>query len=255
MTRAAHPHHENGTLWAMVCWSVIAHLIVWFFFLNFRFPSHFAEAPVYYVDVINLPVAHPQAGAPGEAQTSPAAQPAPPPPATPKQEEMHLPAKPAKPSAKPTPAPVAKKNEAAESSREFEDRLAKIEQAAGARHESAALDALRKRAAGKTTAGMPGATGTEAGSDYVSYIQSRLTDAFRSTIAFQSKNPQVAVRITIGRNGRIVRMRTEQSTGDKVFEDAVARAIAKAEQSFPPPPNREEFEYGFVFRPQGVGKK
>ena len=155
---------------------------------------------------------------------------------------MHLPAKPAKPSAKPTPAPVAKKNEAAESSREFEDRLAKIEQAAGARHESAALDALRKRAAGKTTAGMPGATGTEAGSDYVSYIQSRLTDAFRSTIAFQSKNPQVAVRITIGRNGRIVRMRTEQSTGDKVFEDAVARAIAKAEQSFPPPPNREELD-------------
>lgn len=102
---------------------------------------------------------------------------------------------------------------------------------------------------------MPGGTGTEAGSDYPSYIQSRLTDAFRTTIAFQSKNPLVVVRITIGRNGRITQLRTEKSSGDKVFEDAVARAIAKAEQSFPPPPSREEFEYGFVFRPQGVGKK
>ena len=67
MIHAAHPQRKNGTLWAMVCWSAIAHLIVWFFLLNFSFPTHFPEAPVYYVDVVNLPVAHPQAGMPGEA--------------------------------------------------------------------------------------------------------------------------------------------------------------------------------------------
>ncbi|HEX8960059.1 MAG TPA: TonB family protein [Geobacteraceae bacterium] len=240
----------------MVCWSAVAHLTVCILLVAFHFPAHFKEAPVYYVDVVNLPVAHPQAGTPSGSPAEPKTSAASPLPAPPASREMTMPAKPAgKVPPRPATVPSPKKAETAESDREFEDRLAKIEQRAAAGHEAAALDALRKRVAGRGAAGMPGATGNEAGSDYASYIQSRLTDAFRSTIAFQSRNPQVTVRITIGRSGRIALVRTERSTGDKVFEDAVARAIAKAEQSFPPPPNREQFEIGFVFRPQGVGKK
>jgi colicin import membrane protein len=171
---------------------------------------------------------------------------------------MTLPATPpakTKPSAAPTK--VKPQKTTPEAAKEFEERLARLEREAEARHEAAALDALKKRVAGggKAPVGMPGATGKEAGSDYGSYIQSRLRDAFKTTIASQSKNPEVVVRLTIDRSGRISRSRLERSTGDKVFEDAVMRAIAKAEQNFPPPPRGEEFEQGFIFKPQGVGKK
>ena len=231
----------------MVCFSAIIHLAVYFFFLEFRFPAHFKEAPVYYVDILDLPVANPQAGTSAKA-----GGPQPPsPPAAPVPREMIMPAK---PSAGPKPAPPQKKPESVETSREFEERIARLEHEAAARHEEAAIAALMKKGATRGPAGMPGATGTEAGSDYASYIQSRLKDAFRATIAFQSKNPQVVVRITISRSGHVVRIRTERSSGDKVFEDSVTRAIANAEKNFTPPPTGEEFETGFVFRPQGVGK-
>jgi colicin import membrane protein len=239
----------------MVGYSAVAHLIVFYILLNFQFPAHFAAAPVYYVDVLDLPVAHPQAGTPGGAEhqlSSP--QPAPPAPAAPTRREMTLPTKPtSKPSPK-TTAITPKQPEAPENAREFEERIARLERDAAARHEAAALDTLRKRVGSRGVSGMPGGTGNEAGSDYASYIQSRLRDAFKSTIAFQSKTPEVVVRITISRGGRISRVRTERTTGDKVFEDAVSRAIAKAERNFPPPPQGEEFDLGFVFRPQGVGK-
>jgi len=231
----------------MVCYSAIIHFAVFFFFLEFRFPAHLKEAPVYYVDILDLPVANPQAGTPAGGKNPPA----PSPPAPPKPQQMALPAK--SPARKMVTTPP-KKPEPVESAREFEEKIARLERDVEARHAAAAIEALKKGGKAKGTAGMPGATGTEAGSDYASYIQSRLKDAFRTTIAFQSKNPQVVVRIAISRSGHVVRIRTERSSGDKVFEDSVMRAIAKAEKTFTPPPAGEEFETGFVFRPQGVGK-
>ena len=102
---------------------------------------------------------------------------------------------------------------------------------------------------------MPGATGTEAGSDYGSYIQSRLKDAFALTIASSSRNPMVVARLTIDRNGKVIGFRIERSSGDKVFEDSVARAVDRASANFPPPPGSKEFQQGFVFKPEGVGIK
>lgn len=239
----------------MVCWSAAAHLAVFFFLLNFQFPAHFKEAPVYYVDVLNLPVANPQAGtpavAPGETKTTPA----PPQPSPPAPREMTLPTKPAAklPARQTTPSP--KKTETAESEREFADRLSRLEREAAARHEAAALDALRKRAGGRGPAGMPGATGTEAGSDYASYIKSRLEDEFKTTIAYQSKNPEVVMKLIIGQNGRVIRKQITKSSRDSLFEDSVSRAIIKAEKNFRPPPGGSQFEIEVKFSPQGIGKK
>ena len=256
MSRAVTSQQKNGALGVMVGYSAIAHLIIFFILLNFQFPAHFHEAPVYYVDVLDLPVAHPQAGTPGGAERQPAPpQPAPPMPAAPAPREMTLPSKPAaKLPAKQTAPQPPKKPEAEETPQDFAKRIESLERDAEARRMAAALEAAKRRAGSKGPVGIPGATGTEAGSDYASYIQSRLKDAFKTTIAFQSKTPEVMVRITIGRTGRVLRVRAERSTGDKVFEDAVSRAIAKAEKNFPPPPKGEEFDLGFVFRPQGVGK-
>ncbi len=251
-------HQQTYSLSQMVILSTICHLLFYLaaIKLNFSFLSGIKEEPVYYVDVVNLPVADPQAGSPVLAGSATAL------PTPIERQEMKLPAKtPAKttlPKKLPHPVPQAGKTTGtAETAREFEERINRIQKETEARHQAAALESLRKKSTAGTGAGvpgMPGATGKEAGSDYANYIQSRLRDAFAATITYQSKNPEVLVRLTLNKKGRLIRYRLEKSSGDKVFEDAVILAITNAEKSFPPPPNNKDFEHGFVFRPQGVGK-
>ncbi|RII28512.1 MAG: energy transducer TonB [Geobacter sp.] len=235
--------------------SFVMHLALFFMFTysGLILAPRLREAPVYYVDIVNLPVAHPRMGSPTVAGSQPGAVPQPPAPP----EAMRLPAKTVPKAATGVPAakPLAKRA-TEETSREFEDRLKQLERTSEARHQAAALEALRNRAGtGKGAAGMPTGTGKEAGSDYASYIHSRLQDAFRTTIAYQSKNPVVLVQLTIARNGRLLRYRIERSSGDRIFEASVVATITKAEKTFPPPPGGTEFEQDFLFRPQGIGKQ
>lgn len=206
---------------------------------------------VCYVDVVNLPVANPRAGSPAAA--GPAA--APPPAIVP--QEMKLPAPAAKQSA-PKLERAAKPAlpSRQESANEFEERLARLQRATEESRQAAALDALRQRVAnGSGRAGMPSGTGTEAGSDYASYIQSRLYDAFKLPPNLAAKDPQVHILLTIGKTGKLVEYRIERSTGGKAFEDAVARAIANAERTFRPPPNNQIFTQRFVFTSGSVGTR
>ncbi len=243
---------DTGLGWGLAT-SCVVHASLAAFFLLYRFsPPALPEAPVYYVDVVNLPVASPQAGSP-VAGGSPLPAAAPPP----KPAEMALPRKHA-PEKAVTPKKTTSSRES-DAGKAFEERMAKLQRAIDERRQEAALDALRRKAAGSgrqsERVGTPGGTGKEAGSDYASYIQSRLTDAFQSTIAHQSKTPEVVVRLTIDAGGHITRKRIERSSGDRIFEESVYKAIARAEKTFVPPPGGGEFEYGFIFRPQGVGKK
>jgi colicin import membrane protein len=209
-------------------------------------------APVYYVDLVNLPVANPRAGSPS-ARGEDAAPPAP----APAREKMSAPS--AVPKKLPTPAPKQKKTNktlSPETDSEFQKRLSRLERTVEGRQTEAAIDALRKKVGqGSGRSGMPGGTGTEAGSDYGSYIQSRLRDAFARTISFRDRNPVVVLRLTIDRNGKVTGYRIDRSSGDKVFEDSVKRAVDRAAENFPPPPGRGEFQQGFIFKPEGVGKK
>jgi len=239
---------NHGDIRMMVCYSVIIHIIVSVFLLKFHFPAHFKEAPVYYVDILDLPVANPQAGMPSRSET-----PQPSPPASiPEPREMTLPTKQA---AKQSASTQPKRPETTTAARDFEERIARLEREAAARHEAAAIDALRKKGASQEPVGMPGGTGTEAGSDYASYIKSRLEDAFRSTISFQSKNPEVYVKIAISQYGRITRQQFIKSSRDRLFEDSVSRAIVMAEQNLRPPPGGKQFEITVRFSPQGIGKQ
>jgi colicin import membrane protein len=213
-------------------------------------------APVYYVDIVNLPVANPRAGSPttrGDDGAAPAAAPAP----APEREKMSAPVTPPKKlSAPKTRAKKVSRTAPPETDREFQNRLARLEKTVEGRHTDSAIDALRKKIGkGGGRSGMPGGTGTEAGSDYGSYIQSRLRDAFARTITSSARNPVVVVRLTIDRNGRVIGYRIERSSGDAVFEASVKRAVELAAETFPPPPGRGEFRQGFIFKPQGVGKK
>jgi colicin import membrane protein len=245
---AALPQREPklGT-WLTV--STVAHLLLAWGLASLQLtPLSETSAPVYYVDVVNLPVASPQAGTPAVAPSPPLAPPA---PIAPK--EMRL----------PTPAPAtAKKQEAARppqpaaaasEARAFEERLAKLSDQADARHQAAALEALQKRTApGRPPAGMPGGTGNQAGSEYAAYLQSRLHDAFKLISPPTGKKVEVVVRLTIGSKGQIVRQRIERTAADRAFMDAVQLAIETAGKNFPPPPGGREFEHGFIFRPLGV---
>jgi colicin import membrane protein len=239
---------KNGDIRPMVCISAIIHITVFFLLLEFHFPYRFKEAPVYYVDILDLPVANPRAGTPARTESP---QPSPP-PAPPAPREMTLPVKPA--PKKPAVAPP-KKSEPVETAEEFNKRMAALENKAAARRIDAAIKAMQSKGTTKGQVGMPGATGTDAGSDYASYIRSRLEDAFRETIAFQSKKPEVFVKLTISQFGRVTRQQTVKSTRDRIFEDSVARAIGLAEQHFRPPPSGKPFEITVKFSPQGIGKQ
>ena len=224
-------------------------LLVWWGQL---FPARITIQETYYVDVVNLPVASPRAGSPvqkGNGTEAPA------PPAPESRMTMPAPPQPKSASKQSQPQKSADKSKtASETSSEFSDRLAKLERKAESMQQEAAIERLRRNvnASGSGRSGMPGGTGTEAGSDYSSYIQSRLKDAFRETISYTSKAPEVIIRLQIGSDGRIIRKKLERSSGDRAFELASLRAIDMASEKFPPPPSRKTFEGVFVFRPQGI---
>lgn len=224
-------------------------LLVWWGKL---FPVNMNLQETYYVDVVNLPVASPQAGSPSQKESN-AKQPSA--PRKIPESAMALPRPDTKPkNAKQLKPPANVKDSAPESSDEFAKRMSKLERVADARQEESVLARLREKVSsqGSGRAGMPAGSGNEAGSDYLAYLKSRLMDAFRETISYNSKNPEMTVRLFIDTGGKLSRRKAERSSGDRAFEISVFRAIDKASEKFTPPPNRKAFEGVFVFKPEGI---
>ncbi len=225
--------------------SAVIHLAVFLLLLwsGRLFPAQMAIQETYYVDVISLPVANPQLGAPtpkvGETDSVPLPEPVSSSPMT-----VKAPLKATVKSANPNTT---------ESESAFAERMAKLERNSEARHEEAVLEKLQNKVkAGGLKSGMPGASGTEAGSRYADYIKSRLEDALKLTSSYTTKKPEVAVRLTITAEGKLSRVKVERSSGDATFELAVRRAIDLASEKFTAPPNRAVFENGFIFKPKGI---
>ncbi|MDD2581118.1 MAG: energy transducer TonB [Desulfuromonadaceae bacterium] len=223
-------------------------LLVWYGSL---LPKQMAIQETYYVDVVNLPVASPAPGSsaqkPGRSGSVTLPEPELPMP-EPSHASMAVPKTPVQ-ALKPAPA---QKTETTDSY--FAERMAKLERNTEARHEEAVLEKLRSRVktGGNSKTGMPGAVGVMAGSRYGDYIKSRLEDALKLTSSYTTRNPEVAVRLTIAPDGKLSRMKIEHSSGDAAFELAVRRAIELASEKFTAPPNHAVFENGFVFRPKSI---
>jgi colicin import membrane protein len=238
--------------------STVIHLTV-FLLLAWQ-GSHRAPLKIeetYYVDVVNLPVASPRSGSPAQSGNDAQQAPAPPPA---KAAPMALPT-PSKPGMKAnTTKQAATQRKTPESSSEpaseFAERMARLERAAEAKQEEAAMARLREKVKtqGSGRAGMPSGVGTEAGSDYLAYIQSRLKDAFQKTINHTSQFPEMSVRIFIDTDGKLSRKKVERSSGDRAFEISVFRAIDAASDKFTPPPGRKTFEGVFVFKREGISQ-
>jgi colicin import membrane protein len=201
----------------------------------------------YYVDMVNLPVDTPQPGSPTQKENDSEQVPAP------LENKMILPMQ-SKPAARTKPAAsVVKRPHADSDSSSFAERMAKLEQKTEEDALAKRLSRLKTGGSGKT--GMPDGKGKEAGSDYTSYIQSRLSDAFRETISYSSKSPEVVVRLIIDADGKVSRRKAERSSGDRAFEISVLRAIDIAAEKFTPPPSRKAFEGVFIFRPKGISQE
>lgn len=231
--------------------STVVHLTVFLLLLWWGklFPVNINLQETYYVDVVNLPVASPQAGNP--AQKGDDAEAAAPPSKLPGSPMTVPPA--AKPGTlKPSDKTAVKTSDPNESA--FTERMSRLEGKIEDKHQEATLERLRNKIkiSGSGRSGMPGASGKESGSDYTAYIQSRLKDAFRETISFSSKTPEVIVRLFIDVNGKLTKRNLERSSGDRAFELSVQRAIDMASEKFTPPPEKKIFEGVFVFKPQGI---
>jgi colicin import membrane protein len=234
--------------------STVIHLAVFLLLLWWGqlFPPTVAVQETYYVDVVNLPVANPRSGSPTQKGNDAEAPPPPPAPEPP----LSMPS-PSQPKARGRAATTGKAEKRETSSdAAFAERMATLENKAASRQEEAALEQLRKRlgAIGSGKAGMPAGSGSESGSDYTAYVQSRLKDALNQTNDYDSNNPMVYVRLYIGTDGKVIRQKIEQSTGDKRFELAVQRAIEMAGDKLVPPPNHKVFEGKFRFRPKDVSR-
>lgn len=219
--------------------------------LNLTMP-HLEGPQTYYVDVVNLPVANPQAGTPS---ISPQFKSDP----LPQKQEMSVPANAAAKKAQPVSAEAVKKEKAAPQEKDtgddFNKRIAGLQRKSEQKHLDNVLSGLGKKGENLSRPGMPGGKGFQSGSDYASYIQSRLRDAFNDTIAFSSSRPEMVVKLRINRYGKVIGYRVERSSRDRQFEASVTRAIDLAGENFPPPPGGQDFEHGYIFRPEGVGIK
>jgi len=231
--------------------SAVIHLAVFLLFVWWGqlFSPQMAIQETYYVDVVNLPAADPRSGSsaqsPDEADSATDPAQASPMTAPPTMDIPKTGTKSVKPAAP---------QESAETESSFAERMAKLERNIEARREEAVLEKLRKKvkAGGSVKAGAPGAGGAEAGSRYGDFIKSRLEDALKVTSYSTTKNPEVAVRLAISAEGRLLRMKIERSSGDAAFELAVRRAIDLASEKFTAPPNHTVFENGFLFKPKGI---
>jgi colicin import membrane protein len=235
-------------LGGMIGISFVLHLVFFFIFATYGSMQGLKTEPqVCYVDIADLPTANPLEGRSSPEGPSPV--PAPPVPAAP--------AAPSAPAAKTAPSmavPAPQKATAApEEGKAFEEGLARVQQKQDERRQEDALAALRARlaAGGKGERGSKGSP-TGSGSDYGSYIQSRLRDAFNLTMPVQSRKREALVFLNVDSAGRLTGFRIEKTSGDRLFDDSVSRAVTIAAKNFPPPPNGKEFSHKFLFRPEGV---
>jgi colicin import membrane protein len=202
------------------------------------------------VDIVNLPTAAPLAGSPAQKAADDVPIPS---PAAPQAMAVPVHAK-TSPKNITKPSKPTAPREAAETESAFAERMEKLKRDREVRREEADFEKSLGKVKGTSSskAGMPGANGVAAGSNYADFIKSRLEDALKVTSSYSTKNPEVVVRLTITAEGKLSRMKIERSSGDAIFEMSVRRAIDLASEKFVAPPNRTVFENGFVFKPKGI---
>ena len=245
---------DDKWLCRMVAISLTLHLTGLLFFgrVDLFRQGTAASAPVY-VDLLSLPVTAPHPGSPVVSENkqgravSHVVMPSPDKVSHVASSSLHK----VMPTDKPSVRPEAADED---SGKEYDDRIKELELA---RHHNDMLENIRRQVESKKRdtgppGGMSVGNGSQKGSDYSSFIQSRLRDAFQLTIGAQGGKPIVVVRIIITAYGGLKSSTIEKYSGDKLFETAVLQAIQLARKNFTPPPDGKEYNHVFVFRPDEI---
>jgi len=229
------------------------------------------DRPVYYVDLVNLPVKNPQAGRP-DAQATPPKEvkketpaPAPKPPVKKSEPVVVAPKKPAetvktakasdKPKAQPKPAEKPKPAAKPSSKKTYEketldavEALRRKQSMEDLKNKLAALTTAdtRNGADSKTPLGMPDGKGDEAGPDEQLYIQKFLKENW-SLSKYQVVRPDLEARVLITYNatGHLLDYRFIDESGDPTFDKSVKDAILKGKELPFEPKRRLEIEAVF----------
>lgn len=214
-----------------------------------RFIPPLPHHPPYEVEIVSLPVAEPlHSDTPPAADISPTES-------SHQQETFPPTPSPPRSSHPSSKAPmVSSPPSQQDSDAELERRIEALRRKEEERHLEESLGRLRRKSAPPPPTGSPAGSGTEQGGDYTIYLHEILSKAFRETITYQSVAPETAVRIIIDGKGRLIGTRIDRRSGDRLFDDAVLRAIGKVARTLRPPPDGRVYEHGFVFRPEGVGQ-
>jgi TonB family protein len=267
----------------MVIASLVAHaLIVALFSGLFVSSARKDDRPVYYVDLVNLPVERPQAGRPDGGKTKTAKKTEPKPKAAKKvkvapkksAETVKLAAK-KTPAVKPK-APVVKKTKPKAApkkksppktkpksvEKDYQSVLSAVEALRAKKEKSgnkgriedlknklAALTAQDTRSAGSASEaplGVADGRGDQAGPSFGLWLQSYLTSNWSlSKYQLSRQDLEAEIHVVYDREGNLIRKKLIRSSGDPVFDRSVEDAVLKSKKLPTAPKRRMEFDIIF----------
>jgi colicin import membrane protein len=236
--------------------SLALHLVVVLVFTGVLLPRMKPDLrPVYVVDLVNLPVANPQAGRPDATPKQPKAKPIPPPePApAPKPVVKAQPQPPVKPAPKPQPKPIAKPVVKAQPKADYQDTVSAIEklkrqkEIEQLKQSLAGLQAQDTRqAAVKAPLGETTGTGTEAGVSAQTWLQEYYKQAWSlSKYQVSRLDLEAAVLVIFDARGYLKDYRIVRESGDRRFDDSVTQAIRSLERLPREPGQKVEYTIHF----------
>lgn len=243
----------------MVLVSLGLHLVVFLLFSGLLLPRMERERrPVYYVDLVNLPVESPQAGRPDARKAAPKEA----------KKELKKEPKPAVAKKNPPPSPkksapaVVKKHAPAEKvvkkkvqapEENYGDALSAIEELQRKKE----IEDLRKkiaalgqedtrRAPTDAPVGMAEGTGDQAGTSFDAWLHEYLKRAWTlSRYQVTRQDLEATVRLVFNRQGRLVDYRFIEESGEKRFDDSVKKAVLQLKELPNPPDRRLEVDVVF----------
>ena len=220
--------------------SFFLHLFLFLLFAGVILPRFDQERlPVYYVDLVNLPVEKPQAGRPDAAPKERVKKPADKrtSPQTEKKSDVSVkkaPAESAVVKSGPSEADIAAKIARMQQKETRQKEIDALKQKLAA---LAAEDTRGEEAAPKAPVGVPDGSGDESGVSWQLWLQAYLKQQWALS-EYQVTRLDLAAEVFLqyDKNGRLTDFRFLKKSGDRIFDDSVKTAILKSQQLPKPPP-------------------
>ena len=212
------------------------HIVLFLIFSGIILPRFSSDRkPVYYVDLVNLPVNKPQAGRPDAA---------------PKKSVKKKAAKKTATQVKKSSSVSVSRKKVTQSGPSDSDIAAKIASMQKKKQSRAEIDALKKKlaalavqdsrgedAAPDAPIGMPDGTGDEVGPSHIAWLQAYLKQQWALSEYQVTRLDLVAVVfIEYSRTGKMTDFRFLEKSGDRFFDESVKTAVLKSQQLPQPPP-------------------